>query len=798
MRLPIPSLASCVILATLTLTSCGPNAVPVEPPDLQTARSELTSLLFSETFDGNLSRWSVLDEGTIDGPSSWGVYAGTTRQTSNIYGGSLDAAALAKLGTQLYAGDSSWTDYAVSVRLRAHDDDDLGVIFRRQGPDDYYRFSMDKQRNYRRLVKQQNGVFTVLAEVSADYVQDQWYTVEIRAQGGDLRVLVDGVQLFSVIDPNPIPSGRIGLYCWGAEDSRFDDVTVTPLTSVLLADSFSSGMSSRWQVEDEGTTSAPSAWSGSNGVLLQTSNIWGGSLSETELPKPGTYVHAGSDRWTDYDFKVRMLSSDNDAIGVMFRYQGRDDYYRFSMDSERGYRRLVKNRGGQFTVLAESPVGYTPGQWYWVEVKAHGPVIYVYLNGTLILSATDTEPLTSGGIGLYSWGSDDVCFDDVTVTAWAYADPLVQARAACAFGAGASPSATLGDLTAARAAIQHVIVITQENRSVDHMYGKDGNGLEGTPPGYNNVVWPVTWVPYHFSDACTDDPPHGWTAMHAAYNGGDMDGFAENMGTVSLGYYTPADHPFYSWLMSTFASSDRYFSSVMGPTYPNRDYLYAGTSAGLKGNSALPSSVPTIFDSLSNASVSWGDYAQGNSYLDDALGWTGSEPWVHSYSEFLAAIDNGTLPAVSFVDSDELHSEHPSASINYGESFVRQIVWHALHSPQWPHLAIILNYDEGGGFFDHVPPPAACLADPSQSEFDRLGFRVPLAVISPYSRAGYVSHQVHSHTSVTRFIEALFNLRALTGRDANSDALLDLFDFSSPPFLTPPATVPYAKVPDCP
>jgi phospholipase C len=99
-----------------------------------------------------------------------------------------------------------------------------------------------------------------------------------------------------------------------------------------------------------------------------------------------------------------------------------------------------------------------------------------------------------------------------------------------------------------------------------------------------------------------------------------------------------------------------------------------------------------------------------------------------------------------------------------------------------------------------VPPPPACIAAPSESAFDRLGFRIPLIAISPRARASYVSHEVHSLTSILRFIEALFDLPALTSRDANSDALLDLFDFCDAPFATPPGDVPAATavVSKCP
>jgi phospholipase C len=112
--------------------------------------------------------------------------------------------------------------------------------------------------------------------------------------------------------------------------------------------------------------------------------------------------------------------------------------------------------------------------------------------------------------------------------------------------------------------------------------------------------------------------------------------------------------------------------------------------------------------------------------------------------------------------------EHPPASIHDGESVVYQVLQHAFKSPLWPHLAIIFNYDEGGGFFEHVNPPPACLPSSAAADaiYDREGFRVPLVIISPYARKSYVSHIDHSHTSTLRFIELLHDMPAITARDA--------------------------------
>jgi phospholipase C len=161
---------------------------------------------------------------------------------------------------------------------------------------------------------------------------------------------------------------------------------------------------------------------------------------------------------------------------------------------------------------------------------------------------------------------------------------------------------------------------------------------------------------------------------------------------------------------------------------------------------------------------------------------------VHAYDELapiLAASTADTdLPAVVFVDLEPA-DEHPdNGDIRAGEVGVHDLMMQIFASPAWAHTAVFVTYDEGGGYFDHVPPPSACVAAPTEAMFDRLGIRVPVAVVSPYSRAGYNSTLTHAHTSILRFIETVNDLPALTARDANADAMLDMFDFSSPHFAT--------------
>ena len=177
---------------------------------------------------------------------------------------------------------------------------------------------------------------------------------------------------------------------------------------------------------------------------------------------------------------------------------------------------------------------------------------------------------------------------------------------------------------------------------------------------------------------------------------------------------------------------------------------------------------------------------------------------LHTIQDFYDAASAGTLPSVVFVDPpglgvDQADSadEHPPADVHVGQKFASDVVHALFKSPQWKKSALFLTYDENGGVYDHVAPPTACAPDstPPSLEgadvgvaggFDRLGFRVPLVVVSPYAKKGYSAHGTYDHTSITRFLETKFKVPALTARDANADPLLDLFDFSAPSFADPP------------
>ncbi len=396
-------------------------------------------------------------------------------------------------------------------------------------------------------------------------------------------------------------------------------------------------------------------------------------------------------------------------------------------------------------------------------------------------------------------------------------DPLATQRAACAFTTGATVHDTLGIDEATRTAIpiRHIVVLMKENRSFDELLGQlhdQGQpDAEAVPSGFSNRdLAGVSVAPFHRTTTCDPhDPGHQWAEMHAQVNDGAMDGFvtsaARTTGTdghFAMGYQNATDLPFYYWLASTFAINDRHFASVRSGTFPNRNFMLLATADGITATGAgYPrAATPTIFRALDAAHITWGAYSNG-ALLGGTLNWHAGEPGTHTLDEFLVALDAGTLPQVAFVDGIEnVEDEHPDANIQQGEAWTRNVYDHAVRSPLWPGLAVIWTYDEAGGFADHVPPPnRACVSSPSLTDqlFFELGQRVPFAVISPWARPHYVSHVVQEHTAVTRFIETVFGIPALTGRDANSPALLDLFDFACAPALMTPPIAPAAGTHGC-
>jgi len=389
------------------------------------------------------------------------------------------------------------------------------------------------------------------------------------------------------------------------------------------------------------------------------------------------------------------------------------------------------------------------------------------------------------------------------------------ASTACAFHAGALPAETLPQDAphGAEIPVDHVVVLMQENRSFDSYFGQlpaaghtdvDGLPANAFNPDADGVPHPA----FHQEKYCTADTNHTWTGSHLEFNGGLNDRFVtqnDPNGARAMGFYDESDLPFSYALAKTFAIGDRYFCSVLGPTFPNRFYLMTGTSFGHVRNDMQNGGFPqrSIFDLLDEQHITWNVYY--NDFPFAALLKSPSHRNFKRFDSLFTDAAAGTLPQVAYVDTaigltSVETDEHPPANIQQGQQVVAQAIEAVMQSPNWPTTALFFTYDEHGGFYDHVPPPGACvpddiapLQDPTDpdstypAQFDRYGFRVPMVVVSPFAKPGFVSHTVYDHTSILRFIETRFDLPALTDRDANASPLLDMFDFSTPVLLSPPA-----------
>jgi YD repeat-containing protein len=645
-----------------------------------------------------LAGWQKFDDGTSF-PSAWVLTGGALAEFGNAQAGATGAAAIEKPGTYMRQTTGAyWLDYRLQARLRSTDNDGLGLMFRYVDNNNYYRFSMDSERSFRRLVKKANGVYTLLWQDSVPYVVNQNYEVAITAEGSSITLAIDGVQLWSGTDASH-RRGTIALYAWSESAAYFDNVRVTnlrtvesndppqitiatpannssffvgnvvplsgtaldfedgnlapnvswtssldgglgtgatlnvstlqigahvitasvtdsdgvtstatvnitveppfnepptvnvtapangatfnvganvsfagtandvedgnvshaiawtssrngllgtgaslsvstlspgshtitasitdsggktatvtrtitvvvpgntapvvtlsaplngsafevgqtialsatatdaqdgsltgaiawsssisgalgtggslnvstlsagvhaitaraedsmggshsltanvtivPTAGILLRDDFSDNEFSGWTVTDEGTISAPSAWSAATGALRQTSDIHSSPTTAATIPKPGTFARwtAGT-AWTNYSITAELNSSDNDVLGVMFRYTNNNNYYRFSMDSERANRRLSKKRNGTWTTLWSDTTAYQLNRTYVLEIIANGSSLTVKLDGVQLWTGNDTQTLTTGTVAMYSWQNTGARFDNVLV-----------------------------------------------------------------------------------------------------------------------------------------------------------------------------------------------------------------------------------------------------------------------------------------------------------------------------------------------------------------------------------------------
>jgi phospholipase C len=378
---------------------------------------------------------------------------------------------------------------------------------------------------------------------------------------------------------------------------------------------------------------------------------------------------------------------------------------------------------------------------------------------------------------------------------------LLAGTATAAVGAAASRAvAGSGSLTRslvptaelpnpANSGLEHIVLVVMENRSFDHylgwLPGADGKQAGLHYPDNSGKLHPT----HHLTErqGCGfNDPDHSYKGGRIQLNHGKLNGFRRGTNDdFALGYYTRKDLPLYDKLVSEATVFDRWFCSILGPTYPNRFYTHAGRTDRIQ-NSMTTSTLTTIWDRLTAAGVS------ANYYYSDLpfLGLFGPDkaPLVRPVDTWFAQAAAGQLPQYSYLDPYFLgedqggsNDDHPHADILRGQSFVSQVANALVNSPLWEKSALIITYDEWGGFFDHVLPPVRA-DDPPKNGINhaQAGFRVPSFLLSPFARRGGVDHHGYDHTSILKLVEWRWSLKPLAPRDRAARNLAYAFDFQQP------------------
>src|ERR671910_644276 len=337
--------------------------------------------------------------------------------------------------------------------------------------------------------------------------------------------------------------------------------------------------------------------------------------------------------------------------------------------------------------------------------------------------------------------------------------------------------------------IEHFVVLMLENRSFDQMLGHlelEGHDVDGVKPAENkHLINQYDGEPYEIREAertaltIAEDPCHdGWCVAEQLSNGNG--GFVENFAathpaadpSVVMEYYAADKVPVYNYLARHFCVCDRWFCSVPGATWPNRLYAVAGTAAGSKNNKRQPLyALPSFVRHLDRAKVSWRWYA--HEYVatlrlsDDRYRLSLSTRNFRYFDRRTAALGrsflehaaDGNLATVSwidpnFVDFDLLgpagsNDDHPPSDVKAGQQLVLALYAALASSPNWSKTLLVITYDEHGGFFDHVPPPAA---EDDRAAFRSYGPRVPALVVSPWIPRRTVSSELYDHTSILKTI----------------------------------------------
>jgi phospholipase C len=445
-------------------------------------------------------------------------------------------------------------------------------------------------------------------------------------------------------------------------------------------------------------------------------------------------------------------------------------------------------------------------------------------------------------------------------------------------------------------ALNHIIILAQENRSFDSYFGAlreywaqngyadqsfDGlpqfNPTSGIPPLYG----PPPAVPgcnpnapppaacefdptnlvssYHLITQCIENVDPLWNPSHWDWDYHDPEGngpamlngfvwdaglfartqnFYDSNGIRAMGYYDGGDLNYYYFMATNFATSDRWFMPVMTRTSPNREYLDAATTQGdvypigTDQNDRNLLTATTIFQALQAAGISWKIYVDTTnsncsgppyeptclltlSYIQN-FQWGLTIPTqypnnIAPVTQYFTDLQNGTLPQVALFEpaTDAGYDEHPSANddapnnIQRGANYVSTLINGLMTSPYWKDSAFVFTFDEFGGTYDHVAPQPAVSPDGIKPvdlrpgdvctqetgplcDFVYTGYRVPMMVVSPYTKQNFVSHDVADNTAILKLIETRYNLSPLTKRDAAQIDMTEFFNFTNPVWITPP------------
>ncbi|RQH00613.1 alkaline phosphatase family protein [Paraburkholderia dinghuensis] len=351
-------------------------------------------------------------------------------------------------------------------------------------------------------------------------------------------------------------------------------------------------------------------------------------------------------------------------------------------------------------------------------------------------------------------------------------------------------------------AIQHIVVLMLENRSFDNVLGHlrpagpTFDGLDGADCAGNDGIAPWTTPPDADGSTMPDpDPGESFDDINAQLFNGPVTGVPPMSGFVSnyrnkggngadiMHGFTPAELPALTQLANSFAVSDRWFASAPCQTWPNRFFLHAGTANGYENNTldGFPFPMQTIFNELQGV-VPWKIYFHD---FPQAALLSRLWPYFGNFrliDEFISDAAAGQLPAYAFIepryypDAQNLPNDmHPPHHVPFADALVARVYNAVRASPNWGSTLMIVTFDEHGGCFDHVAPPAATQPEPPRPTqrftFDRFGVRVPAIIVSPYTAAGSVLRAAgpvpYDHTSIIKTIRNCFGIAGpLSAREA--------------------------------